>query len=461
MSPIPKMSAVAVALALGLLVSGCEFETFKGSSSSAPPVADDGNGNGGDDNGNGNGNGSDPLPEPPVTGALFDAEGLFLAAAPTAQANDVEILLAGIPIGATEAFEEVNNAISDYISNYRPVVPVGLELSGIGPGAHPCYNGQGTFELPYGHESDREGEWGDPIVRRFGSSFQRQVFVHCAIPLYDRVPEDNGNGNGNDDGDGSNGADVVIPIEGIEASGLLLAPAPPPPVLILNGFTQRDIQWDSLYHDEATKSTGSDVQTMTFVAQLRGEFEGRENAFVFDGEASMTMENEYYNEHGIPDYWGENQHRIEVPRFEVHWAPTPEDVRYLGRIDLEFNHAHSYEHTGGVETFEWRSDWNGRAASHTLNGFFEVSTPKTVTSEVIHFFEPYLAPAGRWVVPCPHSGILQINDAELRFGEDTGVSGSDTQIVSGSGESRNHVGCDVYDHALDPLLDDLNMMLGE
>ena len=456
MSPIPKMSAVAVALALGLLVSGCEFETYKGSGTT-PPVADngnevdDGNDNGNEVDDNGNGHGQDP--DHPVTGALFDTEGLFLAAAPTARVSDVENLLAGIPIGATEAFNEVDSAIRDYISNYRPAVPTGLALSDVGPGPHPCYLGQGTFELPSGRENDREeGDGDSPWVRTFGSRFSEQIFTNCAIPLYDRVLEDNGNG--------SNGADVVIPIEGIEASGLVLAPAPPPPLLILNGSTLREITWESVYSDGETENTSSDSQGLRFTADLRGEFEGRENAFVFDGEASMTLKNEGRSNLVLQITEGENRTEREVPRFEVRWEPVAGDVRYLGRLGLESVQERSYERTESAETFTWRSDWAGRAASHTLNGFFEVSTPKTVTSEVIHFFEPYLAPAGRWVVPCPHSGILQINDAELRFGEDTGVSGSDTQIVSGSGESRNHVGCDVYDHALDPLLDDLNMMLG-
>ncbi len=433
MSPLmKKASVIAVMLALGGLATGCG----SGSSSSSTPIGDNGNGNG----------------EPPVV-ALLDADGLFEIAANMNDLDGVEATLAGAPEDAA-ANEAVLAAIDDVLSNLGSLVPVGLASMSVmetrdrqtrqqhreqrrsraqnsdsltlafmepqvpeGPVA--CFQDQGTVEVveaiefneEYGEEEE-SGSWGITLARSV-------EFVNCAVPMYlDSAP------NGNN---------------GMEMTTMIV----PPNILMLSGSMSVSFEEFSEWQESENGLLETWEMSVDFATDLAGDLDEREGAFALSGNASLALEDVCT---WSPDETGScvGTEVLDFPRMETLWEPIAGERNYFGKLNLQLNERFEDEWSEGRDYWSDEFSISGRVAASAMGGSLDLNTVKPVFTEEEYLWTPRetvvlgLEPAAMEYTPvCPQSGILELGAAELRFGEDTGVSGVAVQFVTASGESEN------------------------
>ena len=360
--------------------------------------------------------------ERPVT-AQFDTKNLFQTAANLNDAAAVEAALAALDESWEDAGLEVFEAIDGVLTGSVGIKVMSLasvaatetrngqdrqqqreerrqrvagsdsqilavmETSVMPAGSVACYQDQGTFKITETIAVDEDfGETEGSSSESL--SLDRSVeFVNCAVPVDSEI-------------------------------------------LTLNGAMSITLDWAYAWDETSDQWQESE----RFMASLKGTLNGRENAFVMDGSAQLEFEEACTWTASGESCRGTEE--VLFPRLEMRWEPVAGVVNYLGRLNLRLDDVFEDEWDQMSDTWIDEFSISGQFAASGLNGNLTFRTPKAVrTVETFTYdggdFEFEFTPV------CAQSGIIQFGAAELRFGEDTGVSGSAFQIVTGSGESRN------------------------
>ena len=331
--------------------------------------------------------------------AKFDVEGLFSIPAAMNDENDIDATLTAAGNGRFDARRDVFNAIYNMMGSNR------------GLGAFPCYQGPGLYRVSESIVLD-EGD----MLEESGSSellLTRSVeFVNCAVP--------------------------VLPPNESQFS-----------TLVLNGTL--GVSYEDAY---AWTDTSDQWQELVqFTANLRGTLDGRDNAFVVDGSVQREVESGCaWNAIGGSCAATENLH---FPRLEAFWEPVAGQPNYFGHLNLSlaetFGQEWEWDEFSSTETDEF--SLSGHVAASGMGGSLVFATPEPVRTVA----ETSSDGNGNGSA-CSESGVLEVGDAEFRFGEDTGVSGSAFQIVTGSGASLNFA---CGDAAIDDVFVTLEQVLEE
>jgi hypothetical protein len=214
---------------------------------------------------------------------------------------------------------------------------------------------------------------------------------------------------------------------------------------VLNGSWEETYKYDEQGAPVNGLGAGRWSDTFETEIALRGSLNGSADVMVLDGSLSGEEVADY--EGSETEYAEDGTFTLNVARIEARLAQQPGAPVYIGQVKASLVEEFAYRETpeGWDET--GRAQVTGKVASSAMEGALSIRTDKAV-----RYTDSSADSLGD---SCPDQGIVVVsgrdgNQVEVRFGEDTGITGKVVQVVTG-GDNIAYENCADADY-LGPVL---------
>jgi hypothetical protein len=214
---------------------------------------------------------------------------------------------------------------------------------------------------------------------------------------------------------------------------------------VLNGSWEETYKYEDRGTPESGAGTGRWNDTFDTEIALRASLNGSPNVMVLDGSLSGEEVADY--EGSETEYSEDGTFTLNVARIEARLAKQPGTPVYIGQVKASLIEEFTYREASGAWEETGRTEVSGRVASRGMQGALSIRTDKVVS---------YTDSSDSLGESCPDQGIVVAsgrdgNQIDVRFGEDTGITGVVVQVVTTGGDYINYLNCADADY-LGPVL---------